>query len=138
MNAKKFLLQIKKAEYLIQNKQAQIDDLRRLLNYKGTSYDNPGVQGGKHLTEADMICKIIDFENELNTEIDKLIDLKREVMSIVDQLENPDLIDIIYKRYLRFEIWEKIAVDEGISIRQVYRKHGEALAKIQKILDDVI
>lgn len=137
MKAKEYLLQIRKAECLIRNKQNQIDELKSLLSYRGVNYGER-VSGGKPLTDAELIAKIVDFESDINGEIDKLVDLKREIMSTVDKLDDTSLIDLIYKRYFNYMTWERIAVELDLCIRQVYRKHGEALVKIQKIINEVI
>ena len=135
MNAKEYLLRIKKAECLIKNKREQINCLRNTLQYRGVSYDNPGVQGGLRQTEADLISKVVDFEQEVLNEIKTLIDLKKEIMGFVDQIDDPNLVDLLYRRYFMFQTWEKVAEEQRISIRQVHRRHGEALKKLQNILD---
>ena len=80
------------------------------------------------------IVKIIEYENELNQDIDKLIDKKLEVKSIVDQLRNADMIDILYKRYFHFETWEQIAADKGYTFQWLHKLHAKALKEIKKLL----
>lgn len=133
--AKDKLRQIQKLDNLINNKQREIQKLRMQLYSKGSNYGER-ISGGTPKSEADRIIKIVDFETEMNKDIDRLIDLKKETMKQIDQLENPDYIDLLYKRYFMFWNWEQIADAQCICLRQVYRRHGEALLEFQKILDE--
>ena len=81
------------------------------------------------------------MQNEINRDIDRLVDVKREVMAVVDQLD-PTCIELLTKRYFDFKTWEQIAAEMGYSYQWVCGivngkpgLHIQALGKVQKIID---
>ena len=79
---------------------------------------------------ADAVCKIVDLQNEINRDIDRLVDLKRELVAAIKAVENTEYQTLLEKRYLCFQTWEQIAVDMGYNVRHLYRVHEEALEKV--------
>ena len=134
LEAKALLMQIKKLDKLIENKQIEIQKLRNQLTYKGITYGDK-VQAsiiGNPTTKT--IAQIVDYEKELNEDIDKLIDLKKETTKIIDSLDDAEEIDLLYQRYFQYKEWEEIAVNIGMTCRNVYRLHGRALLSIENKL----
>ena len=79
----------------------------------------------------DVIVKIVDMENEVNADIDKLVDLKQEIMRTINAVENPEYHTLLELRYLCFKSWEEISVKMGYTRRHPYRMRDEALQKIK-------
>ena len=96
----------------------------------------PGNKNNGTSKMEDTILKIITLQEEINSDIDVLVDLKKEIMTIIKKVENSEYRTLLENRYLSFLSWEKIAVEMKYSIQQVYRKRTEALKKIEKILKD--
>lgn len=135
MKAKEYLMQVVRADRMIDNKLHEIEELRRMaISVTSVLKDDVVSGGGTGDKVGTMVSKIIDMEYELDREIDKLVDLKREVMSVIDQLE-PTKCEILYKRYLQKKTWEKIAVETGFSYVWVCKLHGRALQDVERILD---
>ena len=80
---------------------------------------------------ADAVCKIIDLQQEINEDIDRLVDLKREIVAVIKAVENTEYQILLEKRYLSFQTWEQIAVDMGYSIQHIYRIREKAYASVQ-------
>lgn len=128
MNAKEYLSQAFHIDQRINSKLEQVMKLRE-TSTKATATlsdmprsDTPNV----HRLE-DTICKIIDLENEINHDIDKLVDLKREARDVISQLSDPDQQLILELRYLCYKTWEEIADELGYCPSNIYRLHGRAL-----------
>lgn len=135
MKAKEYLMQVVRADRMIDNKLHEIEELRRMaISVTSVLKDDVVSGSGTGDKVGTMVSKIIDMEYELDREIDKLVDLKREVMSVIDQLE-PTKCEILYKRYLQNKTWEKIAVETGFSYVWVCKLHGRALQDVERILD---
>lgn len=101
-----------------------------------TLTDMPGNKNNGTSKMEDTILKIITLQEEINSDIDVLVDLKKEIMTIIKKVENSEYRTLLENRYLSFLSWEKIAVEMKYSIQQVYRKRTEALKKIEEILKD--
>ena len=80
---------------------------------------------------ADTIDKIIDLQEEINRDIDRLVDLKAEIVSVIKAVNNAEYQTLLEKRYLCFMTWESIAVDMGYSIQHLYRLREKAYAEVK-------
>ena len=58
------------------------------------------------------------------------MDLKREIVTLIKRVENPEYQTLLELRYLCFKTWEEIAVTMHHDIRTIYRIHDRALAAI--------
>ena len=134
MNVKEFLRQIRKIDILINAKQEEIERLRSKIIYPGISYEERTSSSFTSGKEASII-KLVEYEEDLTKKIDELIDTKKEVAHIIDQLKNADYIDILYKRYFQFKTWEEIASDKSYTFQWVHKLHARALIEVQKILE---
>ena len=74
-----------------------------------------------------IIVKIVDLEHEINEDIDTLVDLKKDIMTLVKTVKNPEYQTLLELRYLCFKKWEQIAVDMGYTRRHLGRMHLNAL-----------
>ena len=131
MTAKEYLSQAYRLDQRINSKIEQVASLNELAT-KCTS-TLTGMPRNPHRassTMADAVGKIIDLQNEINRDIDRLVDLKREIVTVIKAIENPEYQTLLEKRYLCFLTWEKIAVDMGYDLRWLYRIHKRALDEI--------
>ena len=79
---------------------------------------------------------MMDLENEINADIDRLVDLKHEMVSVIRAVENPEQQTLLEQRYLCFKPWEQIAVTMGYSLQHIFRLHDKALRFVEKIKDE--
>ena len=126
MEAKDFLKQIRKIDILIDNKQEEIDRLKKMYVFNVACGNNDSVQ-----------ANIREYEKEITIAIDLLIDKKREVGKVIDQIENADMIDILYRRYFQYETWEQIAANKYFTFQWLHKLHAKALKEVQLILERV-
>ena len=71
-----------------------------------------------------------DMQAEINSDIDALVDLKRDIMRTIKEIENPEYQTLLELRYLCFKRWEEISMVMNYNLRHIYRLHYEALDKI--------
>ncbi len=133
MTIKEYLSQAYRIDQRINSKLEQVQSLRELA-VKATStlsdtYNSSG-SGNKQKMEG-VIVKIIDLENEIDEEIDRLVDLKQEIVSMIKQVKNPEYQTLLELRYLCFRTWEQIAVEMSYDLSWVHRLHKKALGKIK-------
>ena len=80
---------------------------------------------------ADVVGKIVDLQAEINRDIDRLVDLKREIVRVICSVDNPEYQTLLEKRYLCFMSWEQIAVEMNYGIDNIFRLHRKALAEVK-------
>lgn len=137
MRTEEYLNQARHLDTQINSKLSQIESLSTLATKcTATLTDMPGNKNNGTSKMEDTILKIITLQEEINSDIDVLVDLKKEIMTIIKKIENSEYRTLLENRYLSFLSWEKIAVEMKYSIQQVYRKRTEALKKIEEILKD--
>lgn len=131
MTAKEYLSQAYRLDQRINSKIEQVASLNDLATKcTSTLTGMPRNSNRASSTMADAVGKIIDLQNEINRDIDHLVDLKREIVTVIKAIENPEYQTLLEKRYLCFLTWEKIAVDMGYDLRWLYRIHKRALEEI--------
>ena len=135
LSAKDYLSQAYRIDHRINSKLEQIQSLRALSTKAiATLSDTPQSKGTRNIhSMEDIIVKMIDLESEINADLNRLIDLKHEIITVVKCVDNPEYQTLLELRYLCFKTWEEIAVEINWSIRQVYYMHGEALKQVDKI-----
>lgn len=123
-----YLGQAYRIDQRINSKLEQISSLRNLAT-KATSTltDAPSSPNKNIHSMENVIIKIISLENEINTDIDDLIDLKREIVNLIKCIENPEYQTLLELRYLCFKTWEQIAVYMGYDLRYIHKLHSRAL-----------
>ena len=132
MTIKEYLSQAYRIDQRINSKLKQVQSLRELaVKATSTLSDTYSSGSGNKQKMEGVIVKIIDLENEIDEEIDKLIDLKQEIVSLIKQVKNPEYQTLLELRYLCFRTWEQIAVAMSYDLSWVHRLHKKALGKIK-------
>jgi hypothetical protein len=78
----------------------------------------------------DVICKIIMLEDEINAEIDRLVDLKRDIHAVIGEVQDLEYQTLLELRYLCFKTWEQIAVLMNYSTKYLFDLHARALREV--------
>ena len=132
MTAKEYIGQAYRIDQRINSKLEQIaslDELATKCNLTLTGMPHNPDHGTSNMAEA--VSKIIDLQTEINYDIQKLVDLKREMVRVIKAVDNTEYQTLLELRYLCFKTWEQIAVDLGYNVRHVYRMHDEAVESIK-------
>ena len=136
MTAKEYMEQARYLDMQINSKIEQVRSLNELATRVTTVYsDMPHSPNRNTFRMEETIAKIIDLESEIDRDIDALVDLKREIMRVVNSIESAEYRTILEMRYLQFKKWEQIALQMSTDLRWVYRMHGRALNEVQKIIN---
>lgn len=131
MTAKDYLLQARFLDDRINSKTQQIASLNELATKCTTTFsDMPRNPNRGHSRVEDCVIKIIDLEDSLKKDIEKLVDLKKEIMGVIKAVPNVEYQTLLEKRYLCFITWEQIAVDMNYSMQHIHRMHSTALKEI--------
>ena len=128
MTAKEYLGQAYRLDQRINSKLEQVMSLRDLATKATSTLSDVAPSGTRNVHRmGDIIVKIVDLENEINRDIDNLVDLKREMVSVIKAVTDPELQTLLELRYLCFKSWEQIAVEMEYSIHHLYKLHNTAL-----------
>lgn len=75
--------------------------------------------------------KIISLEREINSTIDRAIEIKKQVEDTIKTVPNGTLRDILIRRYIFGETWEQISIHMNYGYRWILRLHGKALKLVE-------
>lgn len=132
VNAKQYLKQAYKLNERIESDKIELENLRSLSTSIAGDMTQEKVQssasGDKTLN---IICAIVDLEDEIKNEIEKLIRLKKEIRDVINKVEDVDEMLVLKYRYLMFLQWDEICEKMNYSKRQMYRIHDSALKHVK-------
>lgn len=124
---------------MIDIKANEVAKLRALIDVGAVRYDKDKVMGGSQDDKMlDTVIKIVELEDEINADIDKMIEWKRFANEMIESLDDDREKVILYKRYFEKKSFEQISVDTNYSWRQVHRLHGRALVALDNKYKEVI
>lgn len=138
MNAKDFLIRGVNLERRVETIKEQIAHYKSIINKCTVTYsDSPKSTTSSYRLE-DCTQKIMDLQSELCEVMADLVEVSCEISRAIQKVENYDYQDLLVKRYVLGETWEKIAEDMNYSEQHIHRLHGEALKKISKMRVNVM
>lgn len=132
MTIKEYLSQAYRIDQRINSKLEQVSSLRELaVKATSTLSDTYSSGNGNKQKMEGVIVKIIDLEHEIDEEVDRLVDLKQEIVSLIKKVKNPEYQTLLELRYLNFKTWEQIATEMHYSIQHTFRIHDKALSLLR-------
>ena len=126
--------QLKQIRLIDLEVKAKMEELDRLNNsfLKSPSLKEINVQESKVSLKDDAYVKIINLNDYINEKVDKLIDLKYQLIQAIEQLDNSKERTIIWMKYISSKSWDDIAEELKISKTTLFILHDEAVKKIEK------
>lgn len=127
MTAKEYLRSIKYLDNSINAKLTELDRLRHNAeSIRGVSYDGDKVQGGI-MDGMKIVDKIIELNNIINAEINRLVDLKSDAHNKIEKVCNEKFISLLTDIYINGYTLEQVAERMNSSYSTICRYHGQAL-----------
>lgn len=134
MTAKQYLRQAYRLNELINSDIQELEQLKALS--KSISSPNlSGMPSGSRKQEApfvNAVIKIVDLEKVIDAEIDRFVDLKKEIRDKLFQIKDKNERLILQNRYLLFHTWEQIAEELDFTPQWVQEIHKRALKNFSK------
>ena len=136
VEAKEFLRQVEKLDVRIKNKLIEQQQWRDIALGITANMEGERVQSsGAKSKMADAIERCVDMEAEINSLVDNLVDLKKEVIQTIEQLDSAVEYDVLHKRYIQHMELQEIADHYGYEYGWATTTHGRALKSVQALLD---
>ena len=131
MTPKQYLSQALAADKAINRKLDRLADLYAACT-KSTSLLTL-TPGGGHDDRAfeHRMEKYLLLRDEINADIDRLVDLKTEIMKVIDAVPDEDCRCVLEKHFLQGKSYTVIGLEMKYDKDYVYKKIKKALKKIQ-------
>ena len=83
---------------------------------------------------ADSIIKTLEVQQEINSHVKVLCELRKEVISVIEQLD-ADEYDLLHKVYVQYYTLKEVQYMKKRSYSSITSLHGRALNNVLKILE---
>ena len=135
-NAIEFLSQARHIDVQINSKLEELHSLKAMAEKVTTTYQSDMVDGSRDVHKREgIICKIIDLQNEINSDIDQLVDLKIAIRQIIESLPDMEGRTVLNLRYVRLLKWQEVADTMGYSLRRVHNFHDRAIQYLESEIE---
>ena len=135
-NAVEFLFQARHIDVQINSKLEELYSLKAMAEKVTTTYQSDMVDGSRDVHKREgIICKIIDLQNEINSDIDQLVDLKISIRQIIESLPDMEGRTVLNLRYVRLLKWQEVADTMGYSLRRVHNFHDRAIQYLESEIE---
>ena len=136
MMAKEYLYQAYRLDQQINSKLEQVARLKHMAMQATGRFQAERISGTpQHSPMEDAVTKLVDLEYEINEDIDRLVDLKREMAGLIAKISNPSHRVLLELRYFGGNTWEDISSKMSYDLSWVFRLHGRALQEVEVIRD---
>ena len=133
MTAKEYLRQLKTLDRLIKAKELEkerLDDLATKISVNLSER----VQGGGNGGTENAIIKALEIEEQIESDIKRLCDLRVRAIGLIDKLENDKYRVVLSMYYVSNLTFEQIAENTGLSPRWIHKLRGRALKEFEKYM----
>lgn len=134
MNIKEELRELRTVSKIIDSKIRQMEQLKKYYTtVRAFDYSKEKMTGGAKKDFTDTVNKIIDLEKEITKDIDELIDRKNKMNEFIKSTLSGNEYIVIQMRYFDEYDWIEIAIQLNYTIDNIYKIHGKALFKLNKV-----
>lgn len=133
MTAKEYLNRYRLLNAEITAKREQANSIRELAETVSHFSDGVGGNGGGDKVGRNA-AKLVDLENEIIAETNKLVELKREIESTIAVIDDPTLRQLLILKYINGLTWEQVAERLNKSWRHTMRLHKIALKNFENVM----
>lgn len=117
---------------LLREQRKAFDEATRMT----AKYETEKIKSSNENATEDRYIKYSEYADEINKRIDRLYEIKLQILKAIYCLRNCTYRIVLIKRYINFDGWNKIADDMSYSTAQIYRLHGYALQEMRRKLKD--
>lgn len=134
MDTKTYLQQIERLDRKIQNKFAEIEQLKTMATSISVAQKDINVQTFSDKDRmGSAVSKIVDLESEANEIICEFLEKRSIIIHQIDGISDTNMYHILFNRYVMMIDLGTISVEMGYSFKQVCRIHGNALKEFEHL-----
>lgn len=113
----------------INRKLSEFERIKAMCTRMTTAFsDMPKAPGMK--SREDLYIKLADMADEINADVDRYVDMRRDIERKIQSVDDTVLRTLLSYRYIDGCTWEQTAVNMNYCYMQVCRLHGKALNEI--------
>ena len=140
MWAKEYLQQLQRLDTVINQKIAELEDLRLKAESVGSidyAKDKVQTSSAGDAPFVNIIGRMADLKAEISTEIEQYANEKHLIIKQIQELDNPAYVQILYKRYVEFKRFEVIAAEMKYTYPYTRQLHKKSLQNFERTYKNV-
>ncbi len=132
ITAKQYLKQAYRLNELINSDLQELEQLKALSESISSPKLSDLPSGSKQdASFVNVVIKIVELEKLIDAEVNRLVDLKKEIREVINNVEDNNQKLVLKLRYLQYLKWDAVAIEMNLSSKQVHRIHKEALEAVK-------
>lgn len=132
MTAKEYLQEAKRKKTVLKNLMRDKESMKEMLYSLGGHGEGERVQASKNTDKfGTLYGRIDEMERSIDEKVAELMEFQLQLSEKINLLENEKNIEVLHRRYIRFQSWERIAGDMNYSVRYILKIHGLALEEFR-------
>lgn len=132
MTVKEYLHQAYRLDHRINSDIAEMERLREMACSVGSTgfeeHYNPNRSTDAPFVKS--LEKVWEMQKKIDDEIDRLVDLKEQMRSVIGSVPDIDEQLVLRYRYIHNYTWERIGDELNADRTTIYRWHGSALKHV--------
>jgi hypothetical protein len=141
MKTIQYLEQIRRIDIVSRNKLADlnknIERVKMSVGISGVSYDKERVQTSNVSDPTSKPAILLaSMEQETNLAVNRMLELRRRIVSQIESIENLDYYDILFRRFVMNESFNQISNAWKYSWGQTKQIYNDALNEFERLYGD--
>jgi len=128
---------VKKIDEAVDNRLREIKRLKAIATNASKPLSPVPPARGQRDKIADITTKIVDFQEDINRQIDYLVNLKSDIASEICQLSDEWAIKILSMRYIEGKEWREIESELNVSRAYMFNIHKRGLCEYGNVLKKI-
>lgn len=136
MDVKTRLQRLQLLDTVINQKLRELESLKALSTCVAgfdTSRERVQTSGSGDAPFVTPVLRIIALEEEINKEIDAFVDEKHKIIQVIQRLDSPLQMEVLYRRYVEYQSFERIAAEMNVVQQHAFVLHRKGLKALEKI-----
>lgn len=141
MTAKEYLSEVQRVKIIIEQKREKIKEYRHTVtSLQSVRLDVVKVQGGNNCIDriGGTVSKIVDLETEVENDILNLVNFQDEITKQIQEMKNPNHVQLLYKRYIEGKKLLTIAEEMNYTDQYIREMHGKALKAFEAANKEIL
>lgn len=125
-------------DFLISSNLEELKKMEELLSMNlGIDYSSPKVKKttSNQANFENIAITIADFKNKYKNRLLELFQLKDEIISTINLVDDDLIKAILIKRHIEYKSWFEIYSELYISRSHCFRKYNSGIKKLQKLIN---
>lgn len=140
IDAKEYLMQYQKLKRDISKLEKRINEAESMIGISGVNYSGiPKTHTNKpsRMTENSAL-RLVELKEKYQSKLEKLVEKGNEIESVINKVEDSQLQELLYYRYIEGLTVEQTAEEMWLTPRWIYKQQKKALSKVAEIINDGI